>query len=82
MKALKNMNTLALAIPFAIAITFPIFKESAIIFALLSTMVTGFIQFCLGVKMLIDNPKNKNIQTYIAFVVPTIDFCSCRNIFF
>lgn len=69
MKALKNMNTLALAIPFAIAITFPIFKEGALIFALLSTMITGFIQVCIGIKMLIDNPKEKNIQFYISGVI-------------
>lgn len=69
MTALQKMNTLALAIPFAIAITAPIFKEGAIIFALLSTMLTGLIQFSLGVIMLIDNPKDTKIQVYITAVV-------------
>lgn len=68
MTALQKMNTLALAIPLTIAITAPIFKEGAIIFALLSTMLTGLIQFSLGVIMLIDNPKDTKIQVYIAAV--------------
>ena len=65
MTALQKMNTLALAIPFIIVITYPVFKEGAILFALLSTMLTGLIQFSIGVKMLIDNPKDRNIQIYI-----------------
>lgn len=65
MEALKKMNTLALAIPFAIAITFPVFETTALIFALLSTMVTGLIQFLIGIKMFADKPKDRNIQIYI-----------------
>jgi hypothetical protein len=69
MKALQKMNTLALAIPLIIAITYPVFKEGAIIFALLSTMLTGLIQFSIGVKMLVDNPKDRYIQIYISAVI-------------
>lgn len=69
MTALQKMNTLALAIPFTIVITYPVFKEGAIIFALLSTILTGLIQFSIGVKKLIDNPKDTTIQIYIAAVI-------------
>jgi len=69
MKAIKYINTFAIALPFVIAITYPIFKENAIILALLSTMVTGFLQVCTGIKMLADNPKNKTLQMYIYGVV-------------
>jgi hypothetical protein len=67
-KYLKNINTFAIALPFAIVILYPIF-EGALVFAALSTMVTGFIQFSLGVKMLVDNPKNKDLQIYMSGVV-------------
>ncbi|KFF05320.1 hypothetical protein [Flavobacterium reichenbachii] len=68
MKIIKNINTFAIALPFAIAIIYPIF-EGALVFAALSTMATGFIQFSLGVKMLVDNPKNKDLQIYMSGVV-------------
>ncbi|OOV18272.1 hypothetical protein [Flavobacterium sp. LM4] len=64
MKTIKRINTIAILIPFVIAITYPFFKY-ALLIALLSTMVTGFLQFCIGVKMLADNPKNKNLKMYI-----------------
>ena len=69
MRIIKYINTLAITLPFLIAATYPIYKEGALIFAVISTMATGFLQFSLGIKMLIDNPKNKNIQLYIAGVV-------------
>ncbi|MCD0466898.1 hypothetical protein [Flavobacterium sp. ENC] len=69
MKIIKYINTFAITLPFLIAATYPIYKEGAIIFAIISTMATGFLQFSLGIKMLIDNPRNKNLQLYIAGVV-------------
>ncbi|MGO4771059.1 hypothetical protein ACEN2I_05310 [Flavobacterium sp. W22_SRS_FK3] len=68
MKALKKINTFAIALPFTILLSAIIFGEGAIILALLSTMITGFLQFSIGVKMLVDNPKDKNLITYITFV--------------
>ncbi|RUT70498.1 hypothetical protein D0817_11855 [Flavobacterium cupreum] len=69
MKIIKYINTFAIALPFLIVATYPIYKEGALIFAIISTMATGFLQFSLGIKMLIDNPGNKNLQLYIAGVV-------------
>ncbi|KRD63974.1 hypothetical protein ASE40_01120 [Flavobacterium sp. Root935] len=65
---MKKINTFALALPFIILVSTIVFGEGAIILALLSIMVTGFLQFSIGVKMLVDNPKDKNLITYIAFV--------------
>lgn len=69
MKAIKNTNTFAIGLPFALLLTYPIFKEVALILALCSIMLTGFLQFSIGVKMLVDNPHDKNLQAYMAGVV-------------
>ena len=36
MKTIKNLNSFAIGLPLAIIITYPIFKEGALFFALLS----------------------------------------------
>jgi hypothetical protein len=69
MKTIKNINLFALALPLTILLTYPFFKEGALIFSLLSTMITGFLQFCIGVKMLVDNPNDKSLQKYMAGVI-------------
>jgi apolipoprotein N-acyltransferase len=69
MKTTQKINTFAIALPFAIAITYPIFTEGALFFAALSTIVTGFLQFSIGVKLLVDNPRNRNLQIYMSGVV-------------
>ncbi|MBF4517724.1 hypothetical protein IRZ71_15270 [Flavobacterium sp. ANB] len=69
MKTIKNTNTFALALPLAILLTYPFIQEGALIFSLLSTIITGFLQFSIGVKMLVDSPKNKDLQKYMAGVV-------------
>ena len=69
MKNINYLNYFAVGLPISILITYPLFKEGAIIFALLSTILTGLIQFILGIKMLIDEPKNKNLKTYIILVL-------------
>ena len=63
------LNTFAIALPFAILITYPVIKENAFLFALLSTMLTGFLQFSIGVKMLVDNPQRLSLQIYMIGVV-------------
>jgi len=68
MKTIKYINTFAIGLPIAILITWPIFEEGALFFAALSTMITGFLQFCIGVKMIVDTPKDRNLQTYISGV--------------
>ncbi|KAF2513432.1 hypothetical protein [Flavobacterium foetidum] len=69
MKIIKHLNTFAITLPFAIIITYPVFKEAVFIYALFSTMLTGFIQVVIGIKMLIDEPKNRHLQNYISGVV-------------
>ncbi|KAF2333234.1 hypothetical protein [Flavobacterium daemonense] len=69
MRTIKNINTFAIALPFIIFLSTCIFGEGAIIFALLSTMITGLLQVLLGIKMLVDNPKARNLQIYISAVV-------------
>lgn len=71
MKAIKQFNAFAVGLPFAIAITYPLFKEGALMLALLSTMLTGFIQVVLALCMLYDEPNDKKLQGYI---VATIGF--------
>lgn len=68
MKTIKNLNSFAIGLPLAIIITYPIFKEGALFFALLSTMVTGFIQFCLGLWLLFLEPNNSKFQIYLVAV--------------
>jgi hypothetical protein len=69
MKAIQNTNTFAIGLPLALLLTYPILKEVALILALCSIMLTGFLQFSIGVKMLVDNPHDKNLQAYVAGVV-------------
>lgn len=66
MKTIKYINTFAIGLPFLIIIlAYPFLEQRALLFGLLSTMATGFIQFCIGVKMLFDNPRSKSLLAYI-----------------
>lgn len=69
MKTIKQLNTFAIGLPFLILITYPIAKEGALINAFLSTIITGFIQVLLGVKMIFADPRNTYLQIYIAGVI-------------
>ena len=64
MKALIKFNLVALGIPVFIAL-FAVFEEGALVFALLSTMITGFMQVCIGIQLLIDKPRNKYVIVYL-----------------
>ncbi len=68
MKTIKNLNTFAVGLPLIILITYPFFKEGSLLFALLSTMITGLIQFCLGLSLLFEMPDNSKFQIYIVAV--------------
>ncbi|MFH6998955.1 hypothetical protein ACHRVZ_13545 [Flavobacterium sp. FlaQc-57] len=69
MKIIKYINTFAIGLPFLILLTWPFFEEGALIFALLSTMLTGLLQFLLAIKMLADNPNDKELQYYTLGVI-------------
>ena len=68
MKAIKHLNTFAIGLPILIGL-FGLIHENYIGTALISTMLTGFIQVVLGLLLLYYNPKNKYLQVYIATVV-------------
>jgi len=68
MKTIKYTNTFAISLPFLIAITYPIFEDTAIFFSLYSTMLTGFLQVLLGVILFFRRPDNKPIITYLSAV--------------
>jgi hypothetical protein len=69
MKNINYFNNFAIGLPLIILITYPIFKESALFFSLLSTMLTGLIQVIIGIKMFQDEPNNKHLQIYITSVI-------------
>jgi hypothetical protein len=69
MKNINYLNYFAVGLPLFILVTYPIFNEGALVFALLSTMLTGLIQVILGIKMLLDEPKDKNLKIYITIVI-------------
>lgn len=67
MKAIKNLNTIALSIPIFIALC-AIFESSILALALLSTMATGIIQLILAFKYWQENPKDISIKVYFSIV--------------
>ena len=69
MKTTKQLNTFAIGLPFLILLTYPIIKEGAIFYAMLSTIITGFVQVLLGIKMILEEPHNRYIQIYIGGVL-------------
>lgn len=69
MKTIKNLNSFAIGLPLLIIITYPIFKESSLLYSLLSTMITGFIQVILGLCLLFKTPDDTKLQLYITCVI-------------
>lgn len=68
MKMLKILNTVAIGIPIVLAFL-GIFDEGMLMFALVSTMATGFIQVALGIILLMKNPENWYFINYILIVI-------------
>lgn len=70
MKAIKIINTIAIGTPLVLLLMEVIFRDGGFaMYALLSTMFTGFVQVVLGLFLMIRFPKNSNYQIYIAAVV-------------
>lgn len=70
MKTVKIINTIAVATPFVLLLMDSIVRnEGFAMFALLSTMFTGFVQVVLGLFLMIKFPKNRYYQIYIAAVI-------------
>ncbi len=68
MKAIKQFNAFAIGLPFAIAITYPLFKERSDV-SLTLYHVDGFIQVVLALYMLYDEPNDKKLQGYVAATI-------------
>lgn len=65
---LKILNTVAIGIPIVLAFL-GIFDEGMLMFALVSTMATGFIQVLVGLLFWIKEWKNWLIVMYLAGVI-------------
>ncbi|MBC5864134.1 hypothetical protein [Flavobacterium turcicum] len=68
MNTIKKINTFAIALPFVIAV-FAVLNENLLIIAILSTMVTGFIQVLISLYLLVQEPRNKHLQIYLGIVL-------------
>lgn len=63
MKAIKILNTIAIGTPFALLLMEVICRDGGFaMFALLSTMFTGFVQVVLGLFLMIRFPKTPTIN--------------------
>ncbi len=69
MTTLQKTNTIAIGLPILILASFPIIKEAALYFGMISTLITGLLQFIIGLILLIREPKNKYYQFYILAVL-------------
>lgn len=68
MTARQVINLIGIGLPFLIT-AFTVFEPGMFIVALLSTMVTGFIQVSIGLSLLIDHYKNRHLQAYFLFCI-------------
>jgi len=68
MKAIKYLNTFAIGLPILIALL-GFIDIDYIGTALVSTILTGFIQVVLSLLLLYYSPKNKYLQIYITTVI-------------
>jgi hypothetical protein len=68
MKTLRYINTFAVGLPLLILATYPLTNDGALIYGLLSTMITGFLQVCIAFKMLYDGIRDKCIYVYFGGV--------------
>ncbi|WP_162126344.1 hypothetical protein [Flavobacterium phycosphaerae] len=67
MKALKVLNTIALAIPLSLGLL-GFINETFFIYGLISTMATGFIQLMTGLFFWHEYPKSIAIKVYFFLV--------------
>ncbi|UUV22641.1 hypothetical protein [Paenimyroides aestuarii] len=70
MKAIKIINTIAIGTPLVLLLMEMIIRDGGFaMYALLSTMFTGFVQVVLGIFLLIKFPKYMHYQIYLTAVV-------------
>lgn len=77
MKTLKYINTFAVSLPLIILLSYPFIEEYAFMYSLLSTMVTGFLQVLVALKILYDGVCDRKMYFYLAGV--TLFFILSNN---
>jgi hypothetical protein len=73
MNTFKKINYFAIGLPLISLLTYPAFGGGAVIFSLLSTMLTGFIQLILAILLLIEQPYHTHLRKYM---ISTVAFFS------
>lgn len=68
MKNIYRLNLVVIAIPVVLGLL-ELTISGMLFFALISTILTGFVQVIIGLKMLIDEPKDKKLQLYVISVI-------------
>lgn len=68
MKLLKILNTIAIGLPIILALL-GLFDNGMFLYALLSTMATGFIQVVIGILFWIKETQNQFIIGYLIGVL-------------
>ena len=63
MKTIKYWNAFAIGVPIVLLLLGCI-SEGFLVYAAVSTMLTGLIQVIIGLKMLFNDPENKQLQIY------------------
>ena len=69
MKIVQNINTLAISLPFLILASYPYINEDAIVYSLLSTLITGILQILLSIYLFIIGYKREKIKIYLVSVI-------------
>ncbi|WP_447636047.1 hypothetical protein [Flavobacterium microcysteis] len=68
MTFLQKINCFAIGLPFVIASS-EVVEPGMFYIALLSTMVTGFLQVYIGLNLLVNHYKNRHLQAYLLFCI-------------
>lgn len=68
MKIIKTVNTFAISLPFIILFSYPFFGGNSVVYSLLSTMITGFIQVVLSIYLFCRKYKQEKIIIYLVCV--------------
>ncbi|THD31387.1 hypothetical protein [uncultured Flavobacterium sp.] len=68
MTLLQKINCFAIGLPFAIA-ALAVFEVGMLSFALLSTVITGFLQVSIALVLFINHYKNRHLQAYLLLCI-------------
>lgn len=68
MTLLQKINCFAIGLPLAIA-ALAVFEVGMLSFALLSTVITGFLQVSIALVLFINHYKNRHLQAYFLFCI-------------